>query len=119
VFRSTLKGPPFEIALSAGDCGSYVAEVELARCDTRVVTLLCVLAGMTLDGEPFAEFSFSITIVCLENSFEPLETQNRNTAAGYIPADVRPMVMEAVCYFVADEGTDPYNRRFYVMRRET
>ena len=84
MFRSTLKGPPYEIVLAEGDCGSYVAEVEIAKHGTRIVTLLCALAGMVLDGELLAEFSFSIAVVCLENSFEPLETQNRDIAAGYI-----------------------------------
>jgi hypothetical protein len=145
--------------LAEGDCGSYVAEVEIAKHDMRVVTVLCVLAGMTLDG-PFAEFSYSIAVVSLDDSFEPLETQDRNIAAGYIPADVRPMIMDVVCsclrllvekvrpngvyrvvkepnppekalkkhhmltmalkdlgYFVDEEGTDPYSRRFSVMRR--
>jgi hypothetical protein len=98
VFRSTLKGPPYEIVVEAGDCGSHVAVVEIARDDTRVVAVSCELAGMIMEGEPFAEFSFSILVLSLDDSGEPFETQDRHIAAKYIPAIARHKVMPLVCY---------------------
>jgi hypothetical protein len=79
VFRSTLKGPPYEIVVEAGDCGNHVTVVELARDDSRVVAVSCELAKMIIEGEPLAEFSFSIFVVSLDDSFEPFETQDRHS----------------------------------------
>jgi hypothetical protein len=41
VFRSTLNGPPYEIVVEKGECGTHLVDVEVAQDDTRVVIVSC------------------------------------------------------------------------------
>jgi len=96
VFYSILKGHPLEI--EDGEDGSKSVTVELAQnADGRISALSCNLAPTAVGDELFWEFSFSIEVFSLDNSFEPFSTQDRSMAAPYIPSDVRPMAMTIVC----------------------
>jgi hypothetical protein len=82
------------MARSTNLIGSRAVVVEIARDEPRGVAVSCELAEMILDGELFAEFSFSILVLSMDDSCEPFETQDRHIAAKYVPPSVRHKVME-------------------------
>jgi len=156
LFRPTLEGPPFDLQIE-DDHGCLAISVEIASSGDRIVVVVCELTDL---DQPYAEFSFSIAVVSLDQTHEEFQTQDRQIAAPFIPDGVRPSVMRVVCscldamvkrakplgvyrvvkepnahekalkkhemltevlentgYFVEDQGTDPFDRRFCTMRR--
>ena len=99
MFYSILKGPPYDCRVEAGDVdGSLMVAVPIARNDheRRIVSVVCELTETVLD-DYFWEFSFSIDVFALDDSFEPFRTHDRQIAAKFIPNDVRGSMMDVVC----------------------
>jgi hypothetical protein len=105
LFRGTLCEPPFSIEVEQ-EPGLLRAFTEIASDGQRVVAVVCELADI---GKAYAEFSYSIAVVSLDDSHEPFQTQDRTIAAGYIPADVRPNVIPLVadCLLALVEAGKP------------
>lgn len=72
-------------------------QIARGRDENRIVSVVCELIETLIDGELQWEFSFSIDVFALDDSIEPFRTQERQTAAPYIPNDIRGEVMKVVC----------------------
>jgi hypothetical protein len=161
MFSSILRAAPYDIEVDDED-GCLTTSVQIAACKdkNRIVSVVCELVETDICADPCWEFSFSIDVFAFDNSIEPFRTQDRQIAAGYIPAEIRQKVMDVVCmslkalierancalvyrvtkdrepaeiglkkhhlltetlanagYSILEEGTDPFNRRFWIMRR--
>jgi len=100
MFHSIVRGPPYELQVEDDGRGCTSVIVSLARDqhENRIVSVLSELVeSHTICAEVCWEFSFSIAVFALDGSIEPFQTQDRTIAARYLPADVRPSVMEVVC----------------------
>lgn len=98
-FQSILGGPPYDIKVEDGEGGGRLASVAIAQSDDgdRIVSVDCELNDTPYLGEIYAEFSFSIAVISLDDLSEPFQTQDRDIAANYIPSSIRHLVMAVVC----------------------
>jgi hypothetical protein len=99
MFYSILRGPPFEIEVQDGCEGGLMTDVSVARDhdEQRVVSVVCQLVETDIFGETYWEFSYWIAVFSFDDSTEPFETQDRNMALPYIPAEARPRIVPLVC----------------------
>jgi len=96
MFYSILKSPPNLAVLD--DAGTKLISVDIATDDSRIVSVVSQLAPFVLGGgEEAWEFSFEIAVYSLDDGELPFQTQDREIAVNYIPADVRPAIMPVVC----------------------
>src|SRR5271155_4767679 len=97
MFYSILQKPPYDMRVDDDGAGCASVIVAVASDDNRIVSVVCELAET--DGicdETCWEFSFSISIFALDDSIEPLTTQDRHIAANYLPVGVREAVRDVV-----------------------
>lgn len=161
MFRATLADPCC-LQIEADNDGTQYIEVEIAREEggDRVVYVVSSLNFTETEVGSFWEFQFTIDVDSEEGWHEAFQTQNRQMAAPYIPAEIRAQIVPIVCeclrdlanavgaeliyrvtkeavpderalekhhmltqalenagYFVEVEGTDPFGRRFWYMRK--
>jgi hypothetical protein len=98
MFYSILKAAPYDAQVEDMGGGCTAVMVAVASDDTRIVSVVSELSETTgiCDGVCW-EFAFSIDVIALDDSTEPFRTQDRQIAAGYLPAEIRPAIMDVVC----------------------
>ena len=98
MFYSILQKPPYGIQVDDDGKGCTSVIVAIASDDNRIVSVVCELVETEGICEDVCwEFSFSIDVFALDESAEAFRTQDRETAAGYIPAEIRGSIMTVVC----------------------
>jgi hypothetical protein len=100
MFRSILRGPPYDLQVGDDDrgCTSVIVSVAHDQHGNRVVSVISELVESdAICAEVCWEFSFSIAVFAQDDSIEPFQTQDRAIAAKYLPADIRPAIMQVVC----------------------
>ena len=98
MFEPLLEGPPFQIEVEEVEDGfAVMVALSCNQADQRIVSVETALEFTSIETEEVWEISFSIVVVSGDDSFEPFQTQDRDMAAPYIPAQIRPMVMPVVC----------------------
>ncbi len=101
MFIPLLDGVPdeFEVEISA-EFARITIPIAISDDGNRLVACVCSLTP--LPEENACEFSFSIVCITYDDSELPLETQDRNIAAGYIPDETRPYIIPSVCEAACD-----------------
>jgi hypothetical protein len=119
-FHPILKGPPYDCLVEESDEGGLMVIVALARESegSRVVSVVSELFETVFDGETFWEFSFSIDVFCLDDSFEAFRTQERAIAAPFIPVPIRDAVMKVVCSSLESLVTHAAPRAVYWVTKD-
>jgi hypothetical protein len=98
MFTSLLDGGD-DVVEVFDDDGDKVVSMPIAESHdgNRVVSVDCRFGLGCDDVGDFWEFSFEITVISWNDDYLPVSTMDRDIAANYIPANVRPRVMEIVC----------------------
>lgn len=94
---SSLLGSACDLSVEDDGESGCLVSIDIATDGCRRVALLCGMDEIDLGGVIVFEFSFSIAVVADDDTYEPFETQDRNVASPYIPADARPLIMPLVC----------------------
>jgi hypothetical protein len=99
MFSSILKAAPYDIEVDDSD-GCLSVAVPIAECPdrNRIVSVVCELVETNICADPCWEFSFSIDVFALDGCAQQFQTQDRQIAAAYIPAEIRGKVMDVVCH---------------------
>lgn len=94
-----LVGPPFRTRIDDDPEKGQTVTIPLAQVTAtdQIVSVDSHLAETVIDDEQFWEFSFEITVTSLDGGWESFSTQDRDTAANFIPVEIRHLVMDAVC----------------------
>lgn len=81
------------------DGDAVVVSVSIAESEdgSRIVSVDTRLSHAPEIGEGVYELSFEISVTSLDGSDLTFSTQDRSIAFGFIPSDVRPLVMPCVC----------------------
>jgi hypothetical protein len=98
VFISVLSDHPVFDISELADCGEsgYVVSVLLAKDEETSRHVFVDAKLVYVHSAQFWEFSFTISVIALDEDFEPFATQDREMAAPYIPTDMRSAVIEIV-----------------------
>jgi hypothetical protein len=99
VFLPVIAPDEFEVVFKDSELGwRYSVLVPLAISDDerRLVGVLTSLYPFEEQGVQMHEFQFAISVADLETE-EAFETYQRDIAKGFIPDEVRPLVIEIVC----------------------
>src|SRR5437763_1464014 len=99
MFCSILKPAPYDLEIQVGENDGLMIAVPIARdrFGTRIVSVVSELAEAEIDGTAHWEFSFSIDVYSMDDSFEPFRTQDRQIAATFVPNSIRSEVVDVVC----------------------
>jgi hypothetical protein len=99
MFRSVLRNPPdFKIS-AIGDDEQEGHMVSVLVAENVATTQQAFVESMLVyvyDAE-FWEFSFTITVIALDEGSEDFTTQDRTIARGFIPSSIRKSIIGIVC----------------------